>query len=65
MGHTYADIVEIATMTPLTKDTYEKLVKTAPFTSVTFKNASDARDLEDDLHAGQVPGRQWYSANGK
>ena len=40
MGHSYGDIVEIATMTPLTKETYENLVKTAPFTSVTFKNAS-------------------------
>ena len=40
MGHTYSDIVEIATMTPLTKERYEELVKTAPLTSVTFKNAS-------------------------
>ena len=40
MGHTYSDIVEIATMTPLTKARYEDLVKTAPLTSVTFENAS-------------------------
>jgi N-acyl-D-glutamate deacylase len=40
MGHDYSDIVEMATMKPLTKARYEELVKTAPFTSVTFKNAS-------------------------
>jgi len=40
MGHDYGDIVEIATMKPLTKERYEKLVKTAPFTNVTFKNAT-------------------------
>jgi N-acyl-D-glutamate deacylase len=30
----------MATMKPLTKERYEELVKTAPFTSVTFKNAT-------------------------
>jgi N-acyl-D-glutamate deacylase len=40
MGHDYGDIVEIATMKPLTKERYEELVKTAPFTNVTFKNAT-------------------------
>ncbi len=40
MGRTYSDIIEIATMTPLTKERYEELVKTAPSTSVTFENAS-------------------------
>ena len=41
MGHDYGDIVEIATMKPLTKARYEKLVKAAPFTNVTFKNATE------------------------
>ena len=41
MGHTYSDIVETATLKPLTKERYEYLVKNAPFTSVTFKNASE------------------------
>ena len=45
MGHTYSDIVELATMKPLTKERYEYLVKNAPFTSVTFKNAS--KDILD------------------
>jgi N-acyl-D-glutamate deacylase len=40
MGRTYSDIVEVATMKPLTKERYEELVKTAPSTSVTFVNAS-------------------------
>jgi N-acyl-D-glutamate deacylase len=40
MGRTYSDIVETATGTPLTKERYEELVKTAPSTSVTFANAS-------------------------
>jgi N-acyl-D-glutamate deacylase len=40
MGRTYSDIVEVATGKPLTKARYEKLVKTAPSTSVTFVNAS-------------------------
>jgi N-acyl-D-glutamate deacylase len=44
MGHSYSDIVQVSNMTPLTKETYEKLVKTAPMTSVTFKNAT-----QDDL----------------
>jgi N-acyl-D-aspartate/D-glutamate deacylase len=40
MGRTYSDIVETATGRPLTKERYEKLVKTAPSTAVTFVNAS-------------------------
>ena len=44
MGHTYSDIVQISNMTPLTKETYEQLVKTAPLTNVTFQNAT-----QDDL----------------
>jgi N-acyl-D-glutamate deacylase len=40
MGRTYSDIVEVANGKPLTKERYEKLVKTAPSTAVTFVNAS-------------------------
>lgn len=40
MGRTYSDIVVQATGEPLTKESYEKLVKTAPATGVTFVNAS-------------------------
>ena len=45
MGHTYRDIVQISDMKPLTKESYEKLVETAPMTNVTFENV-----LKDDLH---------------
>ena len=45
MGHDYDDIIQISDMTPLTEDTYEQLVKTAPMTSVTFENAT-----EEDLY---------------
>jgi hypothetical protein len=44
MGHTYKDIVQISNMKPLTKESYEKLVQTAPMTNVTFENV-----LKDDL----------------
>ena len=40
MGRDYGDIVNTATVTPLTKATYHKLVKTAPGTNVTFENAT-------------------------
>jgi N-acyl-D-aspartate/D-glutamate deacylase len=40
MGHTYSDIVEVATLQPLTKERYEELIRTAPMTPVTFKNAT-------------------------
>jgi cytosine/adenosine deaminase-related metal-dependent hydrolase len=40
MGHTYSDIVNLSNMQPLTKETYEELIKTAPNTNVTFENAT-------------------------
>jgi len=40
MGHDYGDIIEMSNLKPLTKETYENLVKTAPGTNVTFENAS-------------------------
>ncbi len=45
MGRTYKDIIEVATLKPLTKERYEKLVKTAPSTAVMFYGAK-----EDDLY---------------
>jgi hypothetical protein len=44
MGRDYKDIIETATGEPLTKETYEKLMKEAPSTSVTFENATQ-KDL--------------------
>jgi N-acyl-D-aspartate/D-glutamate deacylase len=42
MGRTYSDIIDLTNMQPLTKETYEQLVKTAPGTNVTFENATKA-----------------------
>ncbi len=47
MGRDYKDIIEIANLKPLTKERYEELVKTAPFTSIMFYNAT-----EDDVYKG-------------
>ncbi len=40
MGRTYSDIIDLSTLKPLTKESYEKLLKTAPTTNVTFENAT-------------------------
>jgi N-acyl-D-glutamate deacylase len=40
MGRTYSDIIDLSNLQPLTKETYEELVKTAPGTNVTFENAT-------------------------
>ena len=47
MGRDYKDIIETANLKPLTKERYEELNKTAPFTSIMFYNAT-----EDDVYAG-------------
>ena len=41
MGRDYKDIIETATVTPLTKARYDELVKTAPGTSIMFYNAKE------------------------
>jgi len=41
MGRTYSDLIEIATMKPLTKDRYDELMKTAPGTGVMFYGATE------------------------
>jgi hypothetical protein len=65
MGHSYGDIVETATMKPLTKDRYEYLVKNAPFTSVTFKNASDEVVAEILAHPTSLVGSDAFPYNSK
>ena len=47
MGRTYKDLIEVATMKPLTKERYDELVKTSPGTSVLFYGAK-----EEDLFKG-------------
>lgn len=44
MGRDYKDIINLTDVQPLTKESYEKLVKEAPQTNVTFENASQ-KDL--------------------
>lgn len=44
MGRDYKDIIEVATLKPLTKERYEELLKSNPGTSVLFYNA-----VEKDL----------------
>jgi hypothetical protein len=47
MGRDYKDIIEIANVKPLTKERYEELNKSNPFTSIMFYNAT-----EEDVYAG-------------
>jgi len=42
MGRNYSDIILTATLEPLTKHTYDSLVKNAPFTNIMFMNATDS-----------------------
>jgi N-acyl-D-aspartate/D-glutamate deacylase len=65
MGHTSSDIIEMATMKPLTKERYEYLVKNAPFTSVTFKNASDEVVAEILAHPSTLVGSDAFPYNSK
>jgi N-acyl-D-glutamate deacylase len=48
MGRTYKDIINTATGEPLTKETYEALVKKNPFAPVLFYNAKE-EDMEKGL----------------
>jgi N-acyl-D-aspartate/D-glutamate deacylase len=40
MGRTYKDITNLVTLEPLTKESYEQLMKDAPNTPITFENAT-------------------------
>jgi N-acyl-D-aspartate/D-glutamate deacylase len=42
MGRTYKDIIEVATMKPLTKERYEELMKTNPSASIIFAGIDEA-----------------------
>jgi len=56
MGRTYSDIVETATVTPLTKERYEELLKTAPTTNVMFYNATEETVYKALAHPSTVLG---------
>jgi N-acyl-D-glutamate deacylase len=47
MGRDYKDIIEISNVTPLTKERYDELNKTAPGTLIMFYNAT-----EEDVYKG-------------
>lgn len=50
MGRTYKDIIETATMKPLTKERYEELVKTNPAASVMFYGIDEQGMLDALAH---------------
>jgi N-acyl-D-aspartate/D-glutamate deacylase len=56
MGRTYKDIIETATLKPLTKQRYEDLVKSAPGTSVMFYGATEKDMLDALAHPGSTVG---------
>ena len=53
---TIRDIIEVATLQPLTKERYEQLVKTAPSTSVMFYNATEQTVYDALAHPSTVLG---------
>lgn len=56
MNRDYKDIIEVATLKPLTKDRYEQLLKTAPGTSVMFYNATEQTVYDGLAHPTTVLG---------
>lgn len=56
MGRDYKDIIETATGTPLTKERYEELLKTAPGTNVMFYNATEETVCQGLTHPTTVLG---------
>jgi hypothetical protein len=60
MGRDYKDIIEVSNMTPLTKDRYDELIKTAPGTSVLFYNATDSTVNAALAHSTTVLGSDSY-----
>jgi hypothetical protein len=56
MGRTYKDIIETATLKPLTKERYDQLVKENPGTSVMFYGATEEDMLAALAHPGSTVG---------
>lgn len=54
MGRSYKDIIEIATLKPLTKERYDELIKSNPGSAVMFYGATE-EDMEKGLaHPGTI-----------
>jgi hypothetical protein len=56
MGRDYKDIIETASVTPLTKERYDELIKTAPTTSIMFYNATEVDVCKGIAHPTSVIG---------
>lgn len=56
MGRTYKDIIEIATLKPLTKERYDELLKKNPGTPVMFYGATEDDMLAALAHPGSTVG---------
>ncbi len=56
MGRDYKDIIEIANLKPLTKERYEELNKSNPFTSIMFYNATEEDVFKGLEHPTSVVG---------
>ena len=56
MGRTYKDIIETATLKPLTKERYEELIKTNPTASVMFYGISEQGMLDALAHPSTFVG---------
>jgi hypothetical protein len=56
MGRDYKDILETATLKPLTKERYEELVAKAPGTSIMFYNATEETVFQALAHPSSVIG---------
>jgi len=56
MGRSYKDIIEMATLKPLTRERYEELVTNSPDTAVMFYGAKEEDMLQGLAHPGTIVG---------
>lgn len=63
MGRDYGDIIETATLKPLTKDRYDELMETNPQTSIMFYAATDDDMTAGLLHPSSVVGSDAFPLN--
>jgi hypothetical protein len=61
MGRDYKDIIEISNLKPLTKERYEELNKTNPFTNIMFYNATEEDVYKGVAHPTSVVGSDAFT----
>jgi len=61
MKRDYKDIIEISNLKPLTKETYEELNKTNPFTNIMFYNATEEDVYKGLSHPNSVVGSDAFT----